>query len=55
LRGYVLRETTEAHVGATLKASEETGLAIGLFPEQPVFTPEQVLDPGFFPEDRSIE
>ena len=55
LRGYVLRETTEAHVGATLKASEETGLAIGLFPEQPVFTPEQVLDPEFFPEDQSIE
>ena len=55
LRGYVLGEAIESHLGATLKASEETGLAIGLFPEQPVFTPEQVLDPEFFPEDRSVE
>lgn len=55
LRDYVLREATEAHLGATLKASEESGVAIGLFPGQPAFTAEQVLDLEFFPEDRSSE
>jgi hypothetical protein len=36
-------------------AAKETGIAFGLFPEECPFTPEQVLDLEFFPEDRSIE
>jgi hypothetical protein len=30
-------------------------MAIGLFPDECPFTAEQVLDPDFFPEDRSME
>jgi hypothetical protein len=55
LRDYILRQAQERYLGGVLKASEETGIAIGLFPEECPFTPEQVLDKEFFPEDRSIE
>jgi hypothetical protein len=43
------------YLSGRLKAAEETGIAVGLFPEQCPFTPEQVVDLQFFPEDRSIE
>lgn len=55
LRDYVLRQAREQYLGGVLKASEETGIVIGIFPEECPFTPEQVLDLEFFPEDRSIE
>ena len=55
LREFQNKQVSGMYQAATLLAAEETGIAIGLFPEQCPFTPEQVLDPDFFPEDRSIE
>ncbi len=55
LAGYVEKQAVERYLGATLGAADDTGMAVGLFPEQCPFTPEQVLDPDFFPEDRGIE
>lgn len=55
LRRYLQEQVTRRYLGATLEAAEETGLAIGLFPEECPFTVEQVFDPDFFPEDPSIE
>jgi hypothetical protein len=55
LRDYLSREIGERYLEGTLKAADEIGIAIGLFPSECPFTPEQVLDPEFFPEDRSIE
>lgn len=55
LRNYLAQQARERYLGGLLKASEETGIAIGLFPQECPFTPEQVLDLEFFPEDRSIE
>jgi hypothetical protein len=55
LAGYVIEQVGQRYMGATLDAAAETGIAIGLFPEESPFTPEQVLDPEFFPEDPSIE
>ena len=45
----------ESYTAARLLAAKETGIAFGLFPENCEFTPEQVLDLEFFPEDRGIE
>jgi hypothetical protein len=55
LRTYITRQATERYLGATLDATEQTGLAAGLFPETSPFTAEQVLDPDFFPEDPAGE
>jgi hypothetical protein len=55
LRDYVMYQVRERYLGGVLKASEESGIAIGLFPKECPFTPEQVLDLEFFPEDRTIE
>jgi hypothetical protein len=55
LREYVRTQARERYLGATLEAADESGLAIGLFPEDCLFSPEEVLDPNFFPEDRTIE
>ena len=55
LRDYVVHQARERYVGGVLKASEESGIAIGFFPNECPFTSEQVLDPEFFPEDRTIE
>jgi hypothetical protein len=55
LREYLRRQIRERYLGATLEAADQTGIAIGLFPQESPFTPEQVLDLEFFPEDRSIE
>jgi hypothetical protein len=35
---------------ARLGASQETGIAFDLFPENPPFTPEQARDPEFWPD-----
>jgi hypothetical protein len=48
-------QVQQRYLGGTLEAADETGIAIGLFPEECPFTPEQVLDLEFFPEDRSKE
>lgn len=55
LSAYVKTQAHERYIGATVAAGEETGIAVGLFPEACPFTPEQVLDTEFFPEDKSIE
>ena len=52
----VIREqVVKTYLAGRLLAAKETGIAFGLFPEECPFTPEQVLDLEFFPEDRSIE
>lgn len=43
------------YLAARLLAAKETGMAFGLLPEKCPFSPEQVLDLEFFPEDRSTE
>jgi hypothetical protein len=45
----------DRYLGGGLLVAKETGIAFGLFPEECPFAPDQVLDPEFFPEDRSIE
>jgi hypothetical protein len=55
LRDYLKDQVQQRYLGGTLEAADETGIAIGLFPEECPFTAEQVLDLEFFPEDRSIE
>jgi hypothetical protein len=51
LRGYLLEKMNLAYIGATVAASEETGLVIGIFPDECPFSVDQTLDPAFFPED----
>jgi ribosomal protein L29 len=55
LRSYPASVLAGAYLSATLEASEETGLAIGIFPNECPFTIDQALDAEFFPEDRSVE
>jgi hypothetical protein len=55
LDNFLKKETIDSYRAGHLKAADETGIAFGLYPEQSPFTSEQVLDPEFFPEDRSIE
>lgn len=55
LRACVMDHVTEAHDGAVVMASEETGIAVGVFSGECPFTAAQVMDLEFFPEDRSIE
>ncbi len=55
LQSYVLDAVLAAYTAATVAASEETGLAIGVFPEECPFDPDKVLNLDFFPEDREFE
>jgi hypothetical protein len=55
LAEYVKHQVRERYTGATVDAASETGIAIGIFPEECLFTVQQALDPEFFPEDRSME
>ena len=55
LRTFFREQVSDRYRAARLLAAKETGLALGLFPVECPFTPEQVLDLEFFPEDRSIE
>jgi hypothetical protein len=55
LRHYYREQIQKTYLAGRLLAAKETGIAFGLFPEDCPFTPEQVLDLEFFPEDRSIE
>jgi Domain of unknown function DUF29 len=55
LRRYLHQQVNRRYLGATLEAADETGLAVGLFPEECPFTVDEVFDPEFFPEDPSIE
>jgi hypothetical protein len=55
LQEYFRRQIPDRYLSGRLAAAKETGIAFGLFPEQCPFAPDQVLDLGFFPEDREIE
>ena len=55
LRSFYQEQVAKTYLAGRLLAAKETGIAFGLFPEECPFTPEQVLDLEFFPEDRSIE
>jgi hypothetical protein len=55
LRSYVPQTMHLAYIGATLAASQDTGLAIGIFPPECPFEANEVLDLAFFPEDREFE
>jgi hypothetical protein len=55
LREFQRQEVFRSYRAARLLASEQTGIAFGLFPEECPFTPEQVLDLEFLPEDREVE
>ena len=55
LRGYFREQIGKRYAAARLLAAQETGIAFGLFPEECPFSPDQVLDLRFFPEDREIE
>ena len=55
LAAYLKGQVDERYTGATVEAAEQTGMAVGLFPERCPFAPDQVFDPEFFPEDRTIE
>jgi hypothetical protein len=55
LRNFFRAQVLDRYLAARLLASKEAGIAFGLFPEECPFTPEQVLDLEFFPEDRTIE
>jgi hypothetical protein len=55
LADYFRHQVGRTYRAAGLLAAKKTGIAFGLFPEQCPFTPEQVLDLEFFPEDREIE
>ena len=52
---YMKQQVTECYLGATVDAAEETGIAIGVFPEECRFSVQQVLDLDFHPEDTSFE
>ena len=55
LRTYPSQVMRTAYTGATVSASEETGLAIGIFSEECPFSVDQALDLEFFPEDPANE
>jgi hypothetical protein len=51
LKGYFLEVFTEAYEAAKELAIAETGLEIDIFPTDSPFTPEQVLDKQYLPEE----
>jgi hypothetical protein len=55
LRDHVSKSMRGAYSGAMVAASEESGLAIGIFPDECPFSADQLLDVEFFPEDRANE
>jgi hypothetical protein len=55
LREFQRQEVSNGYRAARLLAAKDSGMAFGLFPDECPFSPEQVLDLEFFPEDREIE
>jgi hypothetical protein len=55
LRDYFRAQVERQYLSGRLLAAKETGIAFGVFPEECPFTPDQVLDRHFFPEDREFE
>jgi hypothetical protein len=55
LRPYFEHALRAAYLGATVSASQQTGLAIVIFPDECPFSPAETLDMEFFPEDPANE
>ncbi len=55
LREFQRQEVFKSYRAARLTAAKETGIALGVFPEECPFTPEQVLDLEYFPENPEAE
>jgi hypothetical protein len=55
LRTYLHERAVAMYRSGRLEAAKQTGIAYGVFPDETPFTPEQVLDPDFVPEDRNFE
>ncbi|MCC6777396.1 MAG: DUF29 domain-containing protein [Hyphomicrobiales bacterium] len=55
LREFQRQEVSNSYRAARLLAAKETGIALGVFPDDCPFTPEQVVDLDFLPEDRETE
>ncbi len=54
LNSYPAEHFDETYRSGRLKAAAETGIDFTLFPEQPPFTVEQVLDDGFLPKEPDL-
>jgi Domain of unknown function DUF29 len=50
LRGYARNVYVEAYADARARASAETGLPEGMFPQTSPYSLEQALDPDFLPD-----
>jgi hypothetical protein len=55
LREFQRQEVFNSYPAARLVAAQETGIALHVFPEECPFTPEQVLDLEYFPENPEAE
>ncbi len=55
LKSFQRKQVSDTYRAARLLAAQETGIAFGLFPDECPFTPDEVLDLEFSPEDREIE
>lgn len=55
LRRFASHQVALEYEAGRLLASRETGIAFGLFPDECPFSANDVLDPHFWPEDRTIE
>ena len=55
LRAYVHERAVEMYRSGRLAAAKETQIAFGVFPEESPFTPDQVINPDYFPEDRGFD
>lgn len=51
LIAYPAANARDAYPGARLLAAKDTGIDFTLFPEACPFTPEQILDPEFLPQE----
>lgn len=54
LRSRPAEVFARAYAAARVQATKETGIAFALFPEQPPFTLEQVLDTSFLPQEPDL-
>ena len=55
LRAFEQKEVFDSYPAARLLAAKETGIALSVFPERCPFTPEQMLDLEYYPQDRQTE
>lgn len=55
LRAFAQKEVFNSYPAARLLAAKETGIALSAFPESCPFTPEQLFDLEYYPEDRQSE